>query len=1128
MFSHFEERQFWTMMAIGLALVMTAADVGGAQEWEVGDTTSFWAFDFHFFMRYYKTQMTLRAMGDHCYVWTEGSSWAQDYIDSADVAAVLEAFEERTWAADPTASGILADTSGIYDKVTSVFGPPPDIDGDPRIYILILDILDGGEMVGYFDPVNELYAWEDPHSNELDMIYIDCHPTDPSSDRGLASVAQQFTHLVHYNHDPDEECWIEEGLTQFAKFICGYGVTNYGCTKAPLTFLPDCKREISTSDKTKTAMFVQYLFEQYGIDLVRTLATDTDHTGTEAVTAALAANGYGDVSFDSVFFDEQLAWFMDSPQLWFFGGKYSFKYFETDAMFPCKMPTYWGTLNDSPYMFVGNQWSTDFIGVLPPAPVLGDTIFFYGDPNHEYELVAIKMHDPLAYFRRFDAAEVDTVEFLTLDSENRGCIDAWGLKTGEYGLIYIAVIHLPTRDGRPSRPRYILHDEFPIFPAPSNLRAREWALGKVALVWEPPWLADCENDGCSSGSSKDFEPTNIQTLKKMKYQREDHTWVAEKFIAATGFTGYNLYRSDFTGGPYEAIAGNIPTCSYEDTNVVAGQTYYYVVTALYENPSGESQYSNEVSGTPVVMKEVGNLAIAVSNYGSYGDPNFDATGRPSSMWPAGSGNNYLYDAGLWVGAIDHGEEFVTIYFYGPEKEWRPTGEPRPPRQLYTIGRGTLEVNVTYDDLEGPIDHIPLGLEVNQRARAWSMLEPDYDDFVLLEYWIKNLGTHGDLEGVFVSWWFDCDVASLAPSNPHIDDLVDFDGWDGWNSDTDELDIVENSVVGGTLPWVDANGNGVWDGYDEYGVPYGYNPGGVSNPNYDPSKIAPDGYPDEYTVWVRALGDTVLIPRNLSYMYDSDDPTTPEEDTGERNLSVPNTGYIGVRLICTPDTRYVDDLYELSPDTLGVVHSHQWWNWENDPQGSEKDQYNYMLGEHKFSMGYRYLPNPRDLGGPVFDYRFLLTAGPFDLSAGDSLRLVAGIVVGEGLKGLRANADNMLALCDSLGLCDVYETDINAPEPSSPIPQGFELAQNYPNPFNPVTSVQYSVISDQFPPHVTLKIYNILGQEVRTLVDEVKEAGYYTVIWDGRDSWGRQVSGGIYFYMLKAGRFIDTKRMLLLK
>ena len=96
------------------------------------------------------------------------------------------------------------------------------------------------------------------------------------------------------------------------------------------------------------------------------------------------------------------------------------------------------------------------------------------------------------------------------------------------------------------------------------------------------------------------------------------------------------------------------------------------------------------------------------------------------------------------------------------------------------------------------------------------------------------------------------------------------------------------------------------------------------------------------------------------------------------------------------------------------------------------------------------------------------------------------------------------------------------------PTRYHLAQNYPNPFNPTTSIQYSVIGDQSLSHTTLKIYNKLGQEVRTLVDEIQEPGYYTVTWDCKDNEGRQVASGIYFYQLTASDFSATRLMVLLK
>ena len=104
------------------------------------------------------------------------------------------------------------------------------------------------------------------------------------------------------------------------------------------------------------------------------------------------------------------------------------------------------------------------------------------------------------------------------------------------------------------------------------------------------------------------------------------------------------------------------------------------------------------------------------------------------------------------------------------------------------------------------------------------------------------------------------------------------------------------------------------------------------------------------------------------------------------------------------------------------------------------------------------------------------------------------------------------------------------------PVSFQLAQNAPNPFNPITHIHYTLPGERKTEngdgtaihHTTLIIYNVLGQEVRTLVDEVQDAGYYTVTWDGRSATGRQVPSGIYFYNLRAGTYTVTKQMVLMK
>jgi len=97
--------------------------------------------------------------------------------------------------------------------------------------------------------------------------------------------------------------------------------------------------------------------------------------------------------------------------------------------------------------------------------------------------------------------------------------------------------------------------------------------------------------------------------------------------------------------------------------------------------------------------------------------------------------------------------------------------------------------------------------------------------------------------------------------------------------------------------------------------------------------------------------------------------------------------------------------------------------------------------------------------------------------------------------------------------------------STVIPTVFALSQNYPNPFNITTTINYALPVDA---QVKLVIYNVLGQRVRKLVDGPETAGNKTVIWDGRNDEGREVSSGIYFYCIQAGSFRETKKMSLLK
>ena len=108
-----------------------------------------------------------------------------------------------------------------------------------------------------------------------------------------------------------------------------------------------------------------------------------------------------------------------------------------------------------------------------------------------------------------------------------------------------------------------------------------------------------------------------------------------------------------------------------------------------------------------------------------------------------------------------------------------------------------------------------------------------------------------------------------------------------------------------------------------------------------------------------------------------------------------------------------------------------------------------------------------------------------------------------------------SLSDIIGLKQISEI----------VPAVYSLHQNYPNPFNPSTKIRYKIKDSRF---VTLKVYDILGKEIVTLVNEKQSPGEYEVPFSINQFSGYQLPSGVYFYQLRAGDLVETKKMILLK
>ncbi len=107
----------------------------------------------------------------------------------------------------------------------------------------------------------------------------------------------------------------------------------------------------------------------------------------------------------------------------------------------------------------------------------------------------------------------------------------------------------------------------------------------------------------------------------------------------------------------------------------------------------------------------------------------------------------------------------------------------------------------------------------------------------------------------------------------------------------------------------------------------------------------------------------------------------------------------------------------------------------------------------------------------------------------------------------------------------FKATVGVTPNSDVVPGEFALGQNYPNPFNPSTTLEYSIPVRS---NVEIAIFNILGQQVATVVNDMHEAGSHRATWNGKDSFGKPVASGIYFYQMRAGSFEKVKKMMLMK
>ncbi|MCK4404429.1 MAG: T9SS type A sorting domain-containing protein [candidate division Zixibacteria bacterium] len=506
---------------------------------------------------------------------------------------------------------------------------------------------------------------------------------------------------------------------------------------------------------------------------------------------------------------------------------------------------------------------------------------------------------------------------------------------------------------------------------------------------------------------------------------------------------------------------------------------------------------------------------------------------PSFEFPAGSGLEYLWQGAIWIGAKINDTIYTSVGCDG----WQLINELWPDSfpQGAIIERSTIsdtpcyspdaishqDIIAVYTDTSADIPlspwqqdpwdnrkHFPLDVRITQKSYSWNI--PGFDKFIIAEYIIENIGDYL-LSDAYIGFLMDADIMhideGLGGPYAYADDITGFlKKYEVFPGDTQEVNI----------PWAaDNDGHGEMDGGYSASVFTDKSPRSVIG-----MKVLDTPNPDlqiSYNWWISSMSGSP---------YDWGPWKAASQTEWEAMNPYGSDNLFPDNVLGTPGGD-VSKYFIMSNGEFDYdqIYSCVWPEWYPDEGWLPAN--GVMCGD--FANG--------------FDTRFLFSFGPFEqLAPGESLSFAVAFVIGETLhvdplnfvnnfsvtnpnefyanlnfSNLVQNALTAQILYDTM-FTDVEESEIE-------VPKSFHLSQNQPNPFNLCTIIEYSLKKTS---HVSLKIYNVRGEVVRTVVDQKQKPGIHQMIWDGKNQKGKEVASGIYLYKLTADDRSETKKMILLK
>ncbi|MCD4820257.1 MAG: T9SS type A sorting domain-containing protein [Candidatus Cloacimonetes bacterium] len=326
------------------------------RSYEVGDQVTYWAFDLSVMPPgWVQIPSTCRAVGEYCYVFVADEDWDL-YMDESDVQIVFNYLENETMAGDDF---------GAVEMDIQKFGEIPDeLDNDPKLIVFYSALGSFGSSTfdGYFSSYNQVTEAEaqqfNPpgHSNECEMIYMTCHPLNPTDPVRISVLAHELQHLIHWGYDPNEDTWVDEGMAELAMVYFGM--------PDPISSFPTNPDNSLTvwdqnwSDYVKVMLFFTYLEEQYDDGtFIKDIVAETANSIT-GISNQLIEHGYS-IPFEAIFTNWTVANYLDDPEV----ENGLFNYENLD------LPLFASHASHSTYPVNGggnvNKWASEYIKLYP-------------------------------------------------------------------------------------------------------------------------------------------------------------------------------------------------------------------------------------------------------------------------------------------------------------------------------------------------------------------------------------------------------------------------------------------------------------------------------------------------------------------------------------------------------------------------------------------------------------------------------------------------------------------------------------------------------------------------------------------------------------------------------------------